>query len=103
MHASFPARLLERPNRILANRQVWKRAIYGMALLTYCCSFLFFVLAAGEVSHQGPTLRAVIDILAALYFLIQVIFLFTLSAVVERRRRSEPISFADRRRRRLSR
>jgi hypothetical protein len=33
----------------------------------------------------------------ALYFLVQVIFLFVLSGVVERRRQSHPIDFPDRR------
>jgi hypothetical protein len=84
-------------NRVLANRQVWKQAIYSIALLSYLCSFLFFGLAVADVKQTGGTLTAVIDLLVALYFLIQVIFLFVLSGVVERRRQSQPIDFPDRR------
>jgi len=82
---------------VLANRQVWKQAIYSIALLSYLCSFLFFGLAVADVKQTGGTLTAVIDLLVALYFLIQVIFLFVLSGVVERRRQSQPIDFPDRR------
>ncbi|HEY8678302.1 MAG TPA: hypothetical protein VIN39_06680 [Candidatus Dormibacteraeota bacterium] len=82
---------------MLANRQVWKQAIYSIALLSYLCSFLFFGLAVADVKQTGGTLTAVIDLLVALYFLIQVIFLFVLSGVVERRRQSQPIDFPDRR------
>lgn len=84
-------------NRLLANRQLWKNAIYSIALITYLCSFLFFGLALAEVSQSGGTMTALIDLIVALYFLVQVIFLFVLSGVVERRRQSQPIDFADRR------
>ncbi|GAC1481464.1 MAG: hypothetical protein PVSMB9_06770 [Candidatus Dormibacteria bacterium] len=86
-----------RLNRLLGNRGVWKRAIYSMALLSYLCSFLFFGLAVADVRQSGDGLTAVIDLLVALYFLLQVIFLFVLSGVVERRRQSQPIDFPDRR------
>jgi hypothetical protein len=84
-------------NRLLANRQLWKNAIYSIALITYVCSFLFFGLAIGDVRESGGTITAVIDLIVALYFLVQVIFLFVLSGVVERRRQSQPIDFVDRR------
>ncbi|HEV2012733.1 MAG TPA: hypothetical protein VGR77_02435 [Candidatus Dormibacteraeota bacterium] len=84
-------------NRLLANRQLWKNAIYSIALITYLCSFLFFGLAVGNMRETGGSLTTVIDLIVALYFLIQVIFLFVLSGVVERRRRSQPIDFAERR------
>jgi hypothetical protein len=84
-------------NRVLANRQVWKNAIYSIALITYLCSFLFFGLAIGDVRESGGTMTALIDLIVALYFLVQVIFLFVLSGVVERRRQSQPIEFPDRR------
>jgi hypothetical protein len=84
-------------NRLLANRQIWKNAIYSLALITYLCSFLFFGLAVGNVRETGGSLMAVIDLVVALYFLVQVIFLFMLSGVVERRRQSQPIAFPDRR------
>ncbi|HXM52860.1 MAG TPA: hypothetical protein VN913_06235 [Candidatus Binatus sp.] len=84
-------------NRLLANRQLWKNAIYTFALITYLCSFLFFGLAVGNVRQTGGDLMAVIDLIVALYFLVQVIFLFMLSAIVERRRQSQPITFRDRR------
>jgi hypothetical protein len=84
-------------NRLLANRQLWKNAIYSIALITYLCSFLFFGLAIGDVRESGGTITAVIDLIVALYFLVQVIFLFVLSGVVERRRQSQPIDFVDRR------
>jgi hypothetical protein len=82
---------------VLANRQLWKTAIYGIALVTYLCSFLFFGLAVAAVRQGNDTGTAVIDMLVALYFLLQVIFLFILSTVVERRRQSLPISFPNRR------
>ena len=84
-------------NRLLANRQLWKNAIYSIALLTYLCSFLFFGLAVGNMRETGGSLTTVIDLIVALYFLIQVIFLFALSSAVERRRRRSPIDFPDRR------
>jgi uncharacterized membrane protein len=82
---------------MLVNRGVWKQAIYSMAFLTYLSSFLFFGLAVAELGHGGSTAMAVIDLLVALYFLLQVIFLFVLSWFVERRRRAMPIDFPDRR------
>jgi hypothetical protein len=84
-------------NRLLANRQLWKNALYSIALLTYLCSFLFFGLAVGNMRETGGSLTTVIDLIVALYFLLQVIFLFALSIVVERRRRRLPIDFPDRR------
>jgi len=84
-------------NRLLANRQLWKNAIYSIALITYLCSFLFFGLAIADVRESGGTITALIDLIVALYFLVQVIFLFVLSGVVERRRQSQPIDFPDRR------
>ncbi len=91
-----PARL-RGLNRLLANRQIWKNAIYSIALLTYLCSFLFFGLAIADVRESGGTITAVIDLIVALYFLVQVIFLLVLSGVVERRRQSQTIDFTDRR------
>ncbi|MEA2634160.1 MAG: hypothetical protein QOH92_927 [Chloroflexota bacterium] len=84
-------------NRLLANRQLWKNAIYSIAMITYLCSFLFFGLAIAEVRSSGGTMTALIDLIVALYFLVQVIFLFVLSGVVERRRANQPIDFPDRR------
>jgi hypothetical protein len=84
-------------NRLLANRQLWKNAIYSIAMITYLCSFLFFGLAIAEVRSSGGTMTALIDLIVALYFLVQVIFLFVLSGVVERRRQNQPIDFPDRR------
>lgn len=84
-------------NRLLANRQLWKNAIYSIALITYLCSFLFFGLAVGNMRETGGSLTTVIDLIVALYFLLQVIFLFALSSVVERRRGRLPIGFPDRR------
>jgi cation transporter-like permease len=84
-------------NRLLANRQLWKNAIYAIALITYLCSFLFFGLAVADVRGTGGSTASLVDLLVALYFLVQVIFLFVLSSIVERRRQSQPISFPDRR------
>ena len=84
-------------NRLLLNRQLWKNAIYSIAMITYLCSFLFFALAIAEVRDSGATMTALIDLIVAVYFLVQVIFLFVLSGVVERRRQSQPIDFPDRR------
>src|SRR5258708_730745 len=93
---------LQRPrhgrlDRVLANRQLWKSAIYSVALITYLCSFLFFGLAIADVRESGAGVPAVVDLIVALYFLTQVIFLFVLSGVVERRHQSQPIDFPDRR------
>jgi hypothetical protein len=82
---------------LLANRQLWKNAIYSIALITYLCSFLFFGLAVADVRDTGGSTTTVIDLMVALYFLVQVIFLFVLSGVVERRRLSQRIDFPDRR------
>ena len=84
-------------NRLLANRQLWKNAIYSIALITYLCSFLFFGLAVADARETGGSTTTVIDLMVALYFLVQVIFLFVLSGVVERRRQSQRIEFPDRR------
>lgn len=84
-------------NRLLANRQLWKNTIYSIAFLTYLCSFLFFGLAIADVRSTGGSLQTIIDLIVAIYFLTQVIFLFVLSGVVERRRQSQPIDFPDRR------
>jgi len=84
--------------RLLADRGLWKQAIFLTAFLTYLCSFLFFGLAAAEAADNGPTPRALLDLLAATYFLLQVIFLFVLAWFVERRRQHQAIDFPDRRR-----
>lgn len=91
-------RLGSKANRILGNRQLWKIAIYSIALLTYLCSFLFFGLAVAAVRQSGDLRTAIMDMLVAIFFLLQVIFLFILSGVVERRRQSLPITFPERRR-----
>ena len=84
-------------NRLLADRQLWKNTIYALAFITYLCSFLFFGLALADVRQTGGSMAAVIDLIVALYFLVQVIFLFVLSGAVERRHQSQQISFPDRR------
>lgn len=84
-------------DRLLANRQLWKNAIYSIAFITYLCSFLFFGLAIADVRSTGGSMVTIIDLIVAIYFLTQVIFLFVLSGVVERRRQSQPIDFPDRR------
>ena len=86
-------------NRLLANRQLWKNTIYSIAFITYLCSFLFFGLAIADVRSTGGSVVTIIDLIVAIYFLTQVIFLFVLSGVVERRRQSQPIDFPDRRER----
>ncbi len=83
--------------RLLANRKFWKNAIYSVAFITYLCSFLFFGLAIADIRETGGTLAAVIDLIVAMYFVVQVIFLFVLSGVVERRRQTQAIDFPDRR------
>jgi len=86
-----------RINRVLANRQLWKNTIYSLAFLTYLCSFLFFGLALADVRSTGGSMTTIIDLIVAIYFLTQVIFLFVLSGVVERRRLQQKIDFPDRR------
>jgi hypothetical protein len=83
--------------RLLVNRQAWKNALYSIALTTYLCSFLFFGLAVADFRKTGGSITTVIDLIVALYFLFQVIFLFVLSGVVERRRQKQPIDFPERR------
>jgi len=58
---------------------------------------LFFGLAIADIRESGGTLAAVIDLVVAMYFVVQVIFLFVLSIVVERRRQTQAIDFPDRR------
>ena len=84
-------------NRLLGNRQLWKNTIYSIAFLTYLCSFLFFGLAVADVRENGAGMPALLDLIVAIYFLTQVIFLFVLSGAVERRHQHQPIEFADRR------
>ena len=84
-------------DRLLADRQLWKIAIYSIALVTYLCSFLFFGLAILDVGRTGGSITTIVDLIVAIYFLTQVIFLFVLSGVVERRRQAMKIEFADRR------
>ena len=86
-------------DRLLANRQVWKMAIYSIAFITYLCSFLFFGLALADVGRTGGSMTTIIDLIVAIYFLTQVIFLFVLSGVVERRHQATKIDFPDRRKR----
>src|SRR5947209_15663481 len=83
-------------SRLLANRQLWKNTIYSIAFITYLCSFLFFGLAIADIRESGGTLAAVIDLVVAMYFVVQVIFLFVLSIVVERRRQTQAIDLPDR-------
>ena len=80
-------------SRLLSNRAIWKEAIFVTAFLTYLCSFLFFGLAASN----GANLTGLMDLVAAIYFLLQVIFLFVLAWFVERRRQIQAIEFPDRR------
>ena len=94
---SVPRSDQSRFSRALANRQLWKNAIYSLAFLTYLCSFLFFGLALADVRNTGGSIVTIIDLVASIYFLTQVIFLFVLSGVVERRRQSQKIDFPDRR------
>jgi uncharacterized membrane protein len=96
--ASFsrPAARSASPNRLVANRRIWKDTIYALALVTYLCSFLFFGIAVTQV-RGGSIGTAVLYMLVAIYFLIQVIFLFILSWLVERRRNAMRIDFPDRR------
>lgn len=84
-------------SRLLGNRGLWKEAIFLTAFLTYLCSFLFFGLAAAETAQNGASLTGIIDLMAAIYFLLQVIFLFVLAWFVERRRQKQSIDFPNRR------
>ena len=91
-----------RPSRpaetgLFNNRQIWKQAIYSIAFLSYLCSFLFFGIGTAAVLHGEAIQSASLDMLVAIYFLLQVIFLFVLAWFVERRRQYLPIDFPDRR------
>jgi len=92
----------QRPRRpdetgLFNNRRIWKQAIYSLAFLSYLCSFLFFGIGTAAVLHKEAIESASLDMLVAIYFLLQVIFLFVLSWFVERRRHALPIHFPDRR------
>ena len=97
MSQTQPAARLRHVSRLLGNRGLWKEAIFVTAFLTYLCSFLFFGLAAAETAQNGASLTGILDLVAAIYFLLQVIFLFVLAWFVERRRQKQSIDFADRR------
>lgn len=94
------ARRRARPNllnRLLADRHLWKIAIYSISLITYLCSVLFFGLGIIDAQRTRGSMTTVVDLVVALYFLVQVIFLFVLSGVVERRHQPMKIDFPDRR------
>ena len=98
--APIRARRRARPNlfnRLLADRRLWKITIYSISLVTYLCSVLFFGLGLIDVVRTGGSMTTVVDLAVALYFLVQVIFLFVLSGVVERRHQPVKIDFPDRR------
>lgn len=97
MSQTQPTARLRLVSRLLGNRGLWKEAIFVTAFLTYLCSFLFFGLAAAETAQNGASLTGIIDLMAAIYFLLQVIFLFVLAWFVERRRQKQSIEFPDRR------
>lgn len=83
--------------RLLAHRGLWKEVNYAFAIVTYLCSCLFFVVGLRELIGSGASMKVTDDLLVALWFLLQGVFLFGLTWVVERRRRGSPISFPDRR------
>ena len=98
--APIRARRRPRPTLLrllLANRRLWKIAIYSISLITYLCSVLFFGLGLIDAGTTGGSMTTVVDLVVALYFLVQVIFLFVLSGVVERRHQPMKIDFPDRR------
>ena len=98
--APIRARRRARPNllnRLLADRRLWKIAIYSISLITYLCSVLFFALGLIDAVRTGGSMTTVVDLAVALYFLVQVIFLFVLSGAVERRHQPMRIDFPDRR------
>ncbi len=84
-------------DRFLSDRRLWKIAIYSISLMTYLCSVLFFALGLIDARRTGGSMTTVVDLAVALYFLVQVIFLFVLSGVVERRHQPMKIDFPDRR------
>ncbi len=83
--------------RLLAHRGLWKEVNYAFAIVTYLCSCLFFVVGLRELIASGATMKVTDDLLVALWFLLQGVFLFALTWVVERRRQDTPIGFPDRR------
>ena len=84
-------------DRFLADRRLWKIAIYSISLMTYLCSVLCCALGLIDARRTGGSMTTVVDLAVALYFLVQVIFLFVLSGVVERRHQPMKIDFPDRR------
>ncbi len=97
MSQTQPTARIRLVSRLLGNRGLWKEAIFVTAFLTYLCSFLFFGLAAAETAQNGASLTGIMDLVAAIYFLLQVIFLFVLAWFVERRRQKQLIDFPNRR------
>ncbi len=83
--------------KLLRDRALLKQVVFALAMVTYLVSFLFFALGAIAL-RTGATGNAVIDFVMSFYFLLQVIFLFALTFVIDRRRAQRPIDFPDRRR-----
>jgi len=82
--------------RLLRDRALLKQIIFGLSLLTYLVSFVFLALGIAALRRGGGA-DAIIDFTLSFYFLLQVLFLFALTFVVDRRRAYRPITFSDRR------
>ncbi len=83
--------------KIFRDRALLKQVVFGLAIITYMVSFLFFALGIVAV-RSDATANALLDFVMSFYFLFQVIFLFALTFVIDRRRGQRPINFPDRRR-----
>ena len=66
---------------------MWRNAVQVTAFLSYLTAFLFFVLAIYAFrNHSAAAATATMDLLVAIYFTLQVIFVFSLYRTGQRHR-----------------
>ncbi len=83
--------------KLFRDRALLKQVVFAMAMITYMVSFLFFALGIAALRSDAAA-NALLDFVMSFYFLFQVIFLFALTFVIDRRRAQRPIDFPERRR-----
>lgn len=81
---------------LFRDRALLKQVVFCLAVVTYLVSFIFFALGVHALA-EGALGNAIVDFLLSFYFLFQVLLLFALTFIIERRRTKQPIAFADRR------
>ncbi len=81
---------------LFRDRGLLKQVVFCLAVITYIVSFLFFALGILAL-RRGAGTDAAVDFVMSFYFLFQVLFLFALTFIIDRRRAQRPIAFPDRR------